>query len=50
MAICINCEEEYSDRRAEIGYSTCLDCGERDARKISAARTLAPLAKTQRML
>jgi|GEM_PF-2122067 len=45
MAICINCEEDYSNKRAELGYSTCLDCGEHDARKISAARTHAKLCE-----
>lgn len=28
MAICIDCEEEYSDKRASLGYDTCLECGE----------------------
>ena len=35
MAECINCEEEYSNKRAELGYSTCLECGEADARAIA---------------
>ena len=28
MAICIECDEEYSDRRKALGYNTCLDCGD----------------------
>ena len=28
MAICIECDDEYSDRRKALGYDTCLDCGD----------------------
>ena len=31
MAICSNCGEEYDDKRATLGYKTCLECGEEDA-------------------
>ena len=31
MAICIECEEEYNDKRLALGYKTCLDCGGRAA-------------------
>jgi predicted nucleic acid-binding Zn-ribbon protein len=43
MAICITCEETYSDRRQELGYRTCLDCGEAEARVISQKRAHAKL-------
>tara|TARA_Y100000296_G_C5123414_1_gene231597 strand:- start:166 stop:399 length:234 start_codon:yes stop_codon:yes gene_type:complete len=43
MAICVNCEEEYSNRRQELGYSTCLSCGEADALLISQKRAQATL-------
>lgn len=33
MAICIECDDEYSDRRKAIGYSTCLECGDAIATK-----------------
>jgi len=33
MAKCEICEEEYSNKRAELGYDTCLKCGEIDARE-----------------
>ena len=36
MAICITCEEEYNDKRLALGYYTCLDCGESEARGIIA--------------
>jgi hypothetical protein len=45
MAECINCEEEYADKRAELGYSTCLDCGEADARVIAQVRAQTVLSE-----
>ena len=33
MAICIECQEEYSDKRKKIGYDTCLECGDFEATK-----------------
>jgi hypothetical protein len=45
MAICITCEEEYNDKRLALGYHTCLDCGESEARGIIAARTHAKLCE-----
>jgi hypothetical protein len=33
MAICIECSDEYSDRRKALGYKVCLDCGQ-DAAEI----------------
>lgn len=43
MALCM-CGEEYSDKRKELGYNTCLECGEKEARlEISnKARSTAP--------
>ena len=43
-AICIECDEEYSDRRKALGYSTCLDCGQEAAEKaiLRKARCTAP--------
>jgi predicted nucleic acid-binding Zn-ribbon protein len=43
MSICITCEEEYSDKRKALGYSTCLNCGESEARVISQNRASAKL-------
>ena len=39
MATCIRCEEEYNDRRRELGYRTCLNCGGREANRIARDRT-----------
>ena len=43
MSICITCEEDYSDKRHALGYSTCLSCGETEARVISQGRANAKL-------
>jgi len=45
MAECITCEEEYSDKRLELGYRTCLDCGQVDAVSIINARNKQTLAE-----
>ena len=31
MAFCVECDEEYSDKRMALGYDTCLDCGRKEA-------------------
>ena len=36
-AICLECWEEYSPARKSLGYKTCLECGEANAR-IETAR------------
>ena len=43
MAICIECEEEYNDKRKALGYRTCLDCGGRAANRTIRARNAAIL-------
>tara|TARA_R110002110_G_scaffold324239_3_gene536313 strand:+ start:786 stop:1019 length:234 start_codon:yes stop_codon:yes gene_type:complete len=45
MANCINCEEDYSDKRLALGYETCLNCGESEARAISHKRAHAKLCE-----
>ena len=45
MAICITCEEEYSDKRLALGYHTCLICCEMEAQGIIAARNHAKLCE-----
>ena len=39
FAICVECEEEYPIKRKQLGYRTCLECGERSAVRISSRRT-----------
>jgi|15BtaG_2_1085339.scaffolds.fasta_scaffold05143_3 hypothetical protein len=43
MADCILCEEEYSDKRLALGYSTCLECGQAEAVVISQRRASSQL-------
>lgn len=31
MAYCVECDEEYSDKRLALGYDTCLECGRLEA-------------------
>lgn len=32
--MCINCGDQYSDRRLNLGYHTCMPCGDDVARTI----------------
>jgi peptide methionine sulfoxide reductase MsrB len=43
-AICRFCGEDYPKRRMELGYLSCLDCGEKSAEKEKAfkAKCTAP--------
>tara|TARA_Y100000034_G_scaffold49733_1_gene61438 strand:+ start:439 stop:786 length:348 start_codon:yes stop_codon:yes gene_type:complete len=38
IAECNKCGEEYNYRRRELGYYTCLDCGEVSAIRVSTQR------------
>lgn len=44
MAECQECGEEYSDRRAALGYDICLNCGEQVAHQqaLEKAKRVAP--------
>ena len=47
--ICTQCYfERVPPARAELGYRTCLTCGEADAKKVR--HTIAPLNKSNYML
>ena len=39
FAECVKCGEEYNYRRKELGYTTCLECGERSGVRIYTGRT-----------
>ena len=45
MAICIECYSEYPERRKDIGYKTCIICGDKEAKKesIRKSKCIAPL-------
>jgi hypothetical protein len=45
MTECIECGEEYSVKRLELGYETCLDCGEQAAISIANVRNRQKLAE-----
>jgi len=34
MAMCTNCGDQYSDRRLDLGYNTCMPCGDHVAQTI----------------
>lgn len=44
IAICRFCGEDYPKRRLELGYLSCLECGEKSAAKEKAfkAKCTAP--------
>jgi len=44
MPECISCGETYSERRALLGYNTCLSCGDFSARAVKWCS--APLNKS----
>lgn len=33
FAVCVFCGEQYSAKRKEIGYLSCLDCGDSHAQR-----------------
>lgn len=41
---CVCCGEEVPPQRAQLGYKTCLVCGEKQARQ--HRHTIAPLPKS----
>lgn len=45
---CHKCGESIAEQRSNLGYKTCLVCGEIDARKVK--HTIAPLPKSNYML
>ena len=44
IAECVKCGEQYSYKRRELGYRTCLDCGRTEAIKeiLRKATCVAP--------
>ena len=47
MALCRVCYEDFSNQRAALGYSVCLDCA---ATVSPPVRTVVPLNKSNYML
>lgn len=48
MAFCVECGGDYPDRRRELGYRTCLECGDYHARQVQ--HTSVPLNKSNYVL
>jgi len=42
---CSMCDNEFSQRRASLGYNVCLDCGDYQARSQRANWCVVPLPK-----
>lgn len=47
MTECIDCGEGYPERRAALGYNTCLECGEAAAVEARMGWCIAPIAHKQ---
>jgi len=46
--LCIKCGDHVLEGRYKLGYTTCLKCGEVDARKTK--HTIAPMHKSNYMV
>lgn len=44
---CTVCGEAYSERRAALGYTICMDCGDAEAFKARKTWTVAPAGPKQ---
>ncbi len=44
MAKCRKCNTPITSKRAELGYSTCLTCGEAEAKQV--VHTVVPMHKS----
>lgn len=42
--MCVLCGNEYASERKACGFRTCLDCGEKQARKVK--HTIVPMHKS----
>ena len=43
-AKCVKCDKGFNPKRKDLGYSTCLDCGDKDAtiQTLRKSRCTAP--------
>ena len=48
MANCISCGDTFPPRRFELGYNTCLECGDAEAKLMTWCT--APINKSNYML
>lgn len=47
---CMQCGEEIDPRRYNLGYCTCLQCGEKAAKQARMGWTVAPMHKSNYVL
>ena len=47
---CIECGEEYDERRGSLGYVFCLPCGEAQAKADRKSWCIAPMNKSNYIL
>ena len=48
MANCVMCDAKVHDKRVQLGYDTCMICGDKEAK--SKVFTVLPLHKSNYML
>ena len=48
MSQCVICNADIHDKRVSLGYTTCMMCGDKEARKV--VRTVLPMHKSNYML
>lgn len=48
MAMCVSCGDYFTDRRLTLGYNTCLECGDAEAKLMTWCT--APINKSNYML
>ena len=48
MAICNKCGNEFPDKRKELGYDTCLYCGEREAKELGKLKKEGQLQRLEK--
>lgn len=45
---CVYCDSDIPDKRVELGYITCMICGDKEARQV--VRTVVPMHKSNYFL
>lgn len=50
MSFCVECGISFPPQREALGYSTCLECGEAQARAARLGWTVAPMNKSNYLL
>jgi ribosomal protein L37AE/L43A len=48
--ICVECDAAVASKRAALGYTLCLDCGDKKAKSARSSWCIAPANKSNYML